>query len=106
MVKPVSSDATTPIARRLIVMCGLAAALFLVLALWLALTLEPRAPVEGWMTPRLVILTQGLSEDDLLALLGPNAMAPSRTLNRIAAEAGRDPAALIAQIEAAALARR
>lgn len=95
----------TPFPRpRLAIALGIAgSALLLALALWRVLGWQDRAPVEGWMTPRFVMLAHGLSGPDLLAILGPDGMTPGRTLSRIARDQGLDPAALVAEVEAAAL---
>lgn len=99
-------DAPPPaVLQRLIALALAGAALCLGLAGAVWLTRADRVPVEGWMTPRLVMLTHGLDADALEALLGPGALAPHRTIARIATDTGRDPAALVALIEAAVRSR-
>ena len=83
-------------------LCGAAAALVLALAGGRILGWADRAPVEGWMTPRFVMLAYGLPAAELDGLLGPDGVQPNRTLDRIAAETGRPRIALVAEVEAAA----
>lgn len=64
-------------------------------------------PIEGWMTPRLAARARGLSPEEMAAAL---AIEPGtgrgRTLDEIARDRGEPLSALVARIEAAALAKR
>lgn len=90
--------------RRAAGFCLAGSALLALLALGRIFGWQDRAPVAGWMTPRFVMLAHALTEADLKPILGPGGMAPGRTLARIAADRGDDPATLVAAVEAAAMA--
>lgn len=63
--------------------------------------------VEGWMSPRYIVHAFGLPRDDLAPILGlAEDDTPFRTLDDLAAEMGKEPNALIAEVEAAVLAAR
>ena len=63
-------------------------------------------PVAGWMTPGYVAHSWDLPPEAVQRALGPGTDLRGRTLDEIAAAQGRDPAALVAALEAAIAAHR
>jgi hypothetical protein len=84
-------------------------AIFALRALWFVweLAVRPLRPVAGWMTPRYIERVYDIDPADLARVLDfAPGEDPRESVTRLATRAGRDPAAVLAEIEALVDARR